>query len=81
MHIDYQPQGVCSKRMEIEVEEGIVRSLRISGGCSGNLQGICSLVAGMPVAQVIARLEGISCGFKKTSCPDQLAKALRSSQG
>ena len=61
----------------IEVENGIVRSLKVTGGCSGNLQGISRLVEGMPVEEVIRRLDGIRCGFKSTSCPDQLAQALK----
>jgi len=77
MKINYKPKGVCSKLMEIEVEDGIVRDLKITGGCQGNLTAITKLVEGMPVEAVIARLEGISCGFKKTSCPDQLAAALK----
>lgn len=77
MTISFKPQGTCSREMTIEVEDGIVRSLHVEGGCSGNLQGVARLVAGMPVADVIARLEGILCGQKATSCPDQLAKALR----
>ena len=79
MTIDYKTHGTCSNRMLIEVEDGIVRDVRIIGGCSGNLQGISRLVTGMPVEEVISRLEGIRCGFKATSCPDQLAKALRQS--
>lgn len=75
--IEYYPKGVCSKRMNIEVAEGLVKSIEILGGCPGNLMGISSLVEGMPVEEVIRRLEGIRCGFKKTSCPDQLAKALQ----
>ena len=66
--------------MEIEVEDGVVRAIRMLGGCSGNLQGISQLVTGMKVDEVISRLEGISCGFKKTSCPDQLAKALKTAK-
>lgn len=77
MMITYKPKGVCSGKMEIEVEDGIVRTLRIHGGCDGNLQGIARLVPGMTVAAVIERLEGIRCGGKPTSCPDQLAQALR----
>ncbi len=80
MTITYQPKGVCSKLMEIEVEEGIVRKAKILGGCQGNLQGLSRLVEGMPVDDVIARLDGISCGFKKTSCPDQLAAALKAAR-
>ena len=73
----YRPQGVCSQLMEIEVEDNIVKSFRVLGGCDGNLQGIGRLIAGMDVDEVIARLEGIRCGFKPTSCPDQLARALK----
>lgn len=77
MVIDYQPKGVCSRRMLIEVEDGIVKSMQVQGGCHGNLQGISKLVEGMKAEEVIARLEGIRCGMKPTSCPDQLARALR----
>lgn len=70
MVIQYTPKGVCSKNMKIEVEDGVIRSLDISGGCSGNLQGISSLLLGMPAKEEISRLEGIRCGMKKTSCPD-----------
>ena len=84
MHITYRPKGVCSNLMDIDIEDGKVIGLKVTGGCSGNLQGISSLVVGMDVDEVISRLEGIRCGFKKTSCPDQLALALkeyRSAQG
>ena len=77
MTYTYRPRGVCSQYMELEVEDGILRSFRVLGGCDGNLQGIARLVAGMPVDEVIARLDGIRCGGKPTSCPDQLAKALK----
>lgn len=73
----YRPKGVCSQLMEIEIEDGVVVRLKVTGGCSGNLQGISKLVVGMPVEEVIDRLEGIRCGYKSTSCPDQLAKALK----
>ena len=73
----FRPRGVCSQEMEIETEGNVVKSLRVLGGCSGNLQGISRLIAGMEIDEVIARLEGIRCGFKPTSCPDQLAKALK----
>lgn len=78
MEINYTTQGTCSTRIEVEVEDGIVKNVRYTGGCNGNLQGISALVKGMPVEEVIARLEGIRCGNKNTSCPDQLCKALRS---
>lgn len=77
MVMEYKPSGVCSRKMVIDVEDGIVKSLEVVGGCHGNLQGISKLVEGMKVEDVISRLEGIRCGFKPTSCPDQLAKALK----
>ncbi|MBO5376959.1 MAG: TIGR03905 family TSCPD domain-containing protein [Ruminiclostridium sp.] len=77
MTYEYTPRGVCSRKMIIEIDDGIVTDVQIMGGCNGNLQGISSLVKGMPVDEVIKRLEGINCGFKGTSCPDQLAKALK----
>lgn len=77
MLIQYDPKGVCSKHMEIQVEDGVVRSLKVMGGCHGNLQGISKLVEGRPVEEVIATLEGIQCRHKKTSCPDQVAQALK----
>ncbi len=77
MKYTYRPRGVCSQQMEIDIDNGKVTGLKVLGGCSGNLQGIAKLVEGMDVDDVIARLEGIHCGFKSTSCPDQLAKALR----
>ncbi len=77
MTITYQPKGVCSRLMRVEVEDGIIRQVEVQGGCSGNLQGISRLLVGMPVQQAIERMEGVRCGGKPTSCPDQLAKALR----
>ena len=76
MKYTFTPHGVCSRQMEIEVEDGIVKSLKVIGGCSGNLQGISKLVEGMKIQDVIAKLKGIDCAGKGTSCPDQLAKAL-----
>lgn len=73
----YRPRGVCSQMMEIETEDNILKSVKVLGGCDGNLQGISRLVVGMDVDEVIARLEGIRCGYKPTSCPDQLAQALK----
>ena len=73
----YRPRGVCSQMMEIETEDGVLKSFTVMGSCDGNLQGIARLVEGMPVDEVIQRLEGIRCGFKDTSCPDQLARALK----
>lgn len=77
MRLEYRPRGVCSQRIEIEVENGCIQDVKFTGGCSGNLQGISRLVKGMPVEEAIARIEGIRCGFKPTSCPDQLAQALK----
>ncbi len=77
MTINYQPRGTCSRQMTIEVEDGVVKSFQVMGGCHGNLQGISRLVEGMKVEDVIARLDGIRCGSKPTSCPDQLAQALK----
>ena len=73
----YRPKGVCSQQMNISVEDGRIQNLEVIGGCDGNLKGIGRLIAGMPVDEVISRLEGIRCGYKETSCPDQLAKALK----
>lgn len=76
----YQTQGTCSTAIDIEVSDGIIESVRFTGGCNGNLKGICSLVQGMKVEDAISKLKGIKCGFKPTSCPDQLARALESLQ-
>lgn len=76
MRIQYKPKGTCSKLMDVEVEDGIVKHVSVVGGCDGNLKGICSLVEGMPVDAVIERLRGIHCGPRSTSCPDQLSIAL-----
>ena len=77
MKHSYFTNGTCSRRIDIETEDGVIKSVRFEGGCHGNLQGISSLVTGMRPEDVIARLEGICCGNKPTSCPDQLACALR----
>lgn len=76
MTLQFTPSGVCSRQINLEVEDGIVRKVEFIGGCSGNAQGISALVAGMPVDEVISRLKNIKCGSKATSCPAQLAKAL-----
>ena len=78
--ISYRPRGVCSQKMEIDVEGGVIQAVRVLGGCSGNLKGISSLLRGMDVEEAISRLEGIRCGMKPTSCPDQLAQALKSAR-
>ena len=75
--LTFKPQGVCSREMIIEHENGIVVSLKVIGGCHGNLQGISKLVEGRPIEDIVNRLSGIKCGFKQTSCPDQLAVALK----
>jgi len=79
MIINYSPKGICARSIDVEVENGIVKDVKIVGGCDGNHKGIISLVKGMPVEDVIERLEGITCGFRPTSCPDQLAQALKQS--
>lgn len=76
MNIKYKPRGVCSYLMDIELDDGLIRDIKILGGCSGNLQGICQLVKGRSADEVIVLLRGIRCGAKSTSCPDQLAIAL-----
>lgn len=77
MKFTYKTNGVCSRSIDIEIEDGIVQNVSYLGGCQGNLKGIAQLVRGMKVEDVIAKLENIKCGFKNTSCPDQLARALR----
>ncbi len=76
-HHVYQTFGTCSAQIEFDLEEGRVHDVSFLGGCNGNLQGIGRLVEGLPAEEVIARLEGISCSGGPTSCPDQLARALR----
>lgn len=77
MTINFTPRGVCSRQITIEVNDGIIENVKFSGGCSGNTQGVAALVKGMSVEDAISRLEGINCNGKGTSCPDQLAKALK----
>ena len=72
----YNTRGVCSRKIDFEIEEGIVKNVRFLGGCNGNLQGIGKLVEGMTIEEVIEKLEGVNCNGKGTSCPDQLANAL-----
>ena len=77
MTYSFRPSGVCSQEIRVELDDqGIIRDLKVVGGCSGNLQGISALVRDMPAQEAIARLRGIRCGFKPTSCPDQLAQGL-----
>lgn len=77
MTYEYRTKGTCSQRILIELDGNIVKNVQFLGGCNGNLKGIASLVQGMDVDEVISRVEGIHCGMKSTSCPDQLAKALK----
>lgn len=77
MEFTYKTNGVCSRAIHIVIEDGIVKDARFDGGCSGNTQGVGMLVKGMKIDDVIKKLEGIKCGFKRTSCPDQLAEALK----
>lgn len=77
MHYTYKPTGTCSREISFDIEDGKLRDVHFVGGCNGNLKGIGSLVEGMKIEDVVARLEGIRCGFRSTSCPDQLAKALK----
>ena len=74
----YKTKGTCSTAIDIEVNDGIIESVQFTGGWNGNLKGICALVKGMRVEDAIEKLEGIRCGMKPTSCPDQLAQALKS---
>ncbi len=75
---EFKTKGTCSSRILFDVEDGKVKNLQFVGGCNGNLKGISALVEGMPVEEVIAKIDGIRCGMKSTSCPDQLAQALKS---
>ena len=77
MQYEYKTKGTCSQRIFFDVEDGKVKNVQFVGGCNGNLKGIAALVEGMRVEEVITRVEGIRCGMKSTSCPDQLAKALK----
>ena len=74
----YKTKGTCSTAIDIEVNDGIIESVQFTGGCNGNLKGICAVVKGRRVEDAIEKLEGIRCGMKPTSCPDQLAQALKS---
>ena len=76
MHYEYQTKGTCSSRILFDIEDGKLKNVEYIGGCNGNLQGISRLVVGMDAQEAIRRMRGIQCGFKPTSCPDQLATAL-----
>lgn len=75
--MDYRPTGVCSQLIRVEIDGDTIKNVEFIGGCNGNTKGISSLVKGMNVQDAISRMEGITCGYKTTSCPDQLAKALK----
>ncbi|MDE7191278.1 MAG: TIGR03905 family TSCPD domain-containing protein [Clostridia bacterium] len=75
MHFNYNTSGTCSRAIEFDIEDGVVRNVSFTGGCNGNLKGIGKLVEGMKVEDVVTKLKGIKCGPRSTSCPDQLAKA------
>ncbi len=77
MQYEYKTKGTCSQRILFEIEEGKLKNVQFLGGCNGNLQGISKLVEGMDANEVIERIQGIRCGMKPTSCPDQLANAIK----
>lgn len=77
MKMSFRPRGVCSRMINLDLEDGIIRDLQILGGCPGNLEGICRLAKGRPAEEVASLLSGIHCGLKRTSCPDQLSIALK----
>ena len=79
--MQYRPKGVCSQSIDFDIEDNKVKNVSFVGGCNGNLQGISRLIEGMDVNEAISRIEGIRCGFKSTSCPDQPAKALKEATG
>ncbi len=79
--MQFKPQGVCSQLIQFDIENNKIRNVGFVGGCNGNLQGISRLIEGMDVDEAISRIEGIHCGYKSTSCPDQLAKALKEATG
>ena len=80
MEFTYKTRGTCSREIAFEVENGKVKNVQFYGGCNGNLKGIGALVEGMDIDEVIARVEGVTCGMKATSCPDQLAQALKAAK-
>ena len=80
MQYSYKTKGTCSREINFEVENGKVKNVQFIGGCNGNLKGIAALVEGMDIEDVIARVEGVTCGPKATSCPDQLAQALKAAK-
>lgn len=81
MQYEYKTKGTCSQQILFDIEDNKLKNVQYIGGCNGNLKGISALVEGMDVSEVISRLEGTTCGMKTTSCPDQLAKALKETLG
>lgn len=81
MKYSYNTWGTCSRLIDFEIQDGVIKNVVFTGGCNGNLQGIARLVEGMTPTQAISKLEGIHCGNKPTSCPDQLAQALKQALG
>ena len=75
-HVEYKTQGVCSRMVVVDAEDGVITNCKFVGGCAGNTQGVAALVVGMKIEDAIGKIKGIKCGFKSTSCPDQLANAL-----
>lgn len=73
----FMPKGVCTKQIDFEIKDDVIESVKFTGGCPGNTMGVASLITGMNVQEAISRIEGIRCGNKSTSCPDQLAEALK----
>lgn len=80
MKYSYRTQGTCSQAIEFDIEDGILKNVSFYGGCHGNLQGICRLVEGMKTEEVLRKLKGIRCGYKDTSCPDQLCRAIEAAE-
>lgn len=76
MEYRYKPVGVCSKEILLNIEQGILKDIKIIGGCDGNLKGIVALIKDMPVEEIVKKLKGIKCGLRPTSCPDQIANAI-----
>jgi len=77
MHKTYYPKGVCSTKIDFDVEDGKIHNLVVTNGCNGNLKGIAALAEGQDIKELEEKLKGIKCGFKNTSCPDQISKALK----
>ena len=77
MHYEYKPKGICANLIELDVEDGVIGTVLLHNGCDGNHKGLTALLRGMSVEDAISRLEGITCNFRPTSCPDQVAQALK----